>query len=208
MALFENERLLALKEQYSDDYSHAEQLTLFIIDIMKETQFTLSNINAISISKGPGSYTGLRIGTSTAKGLCYSLEIPLISISTLEAMAYNMALKEKFELFCPMIDARRMELFSAIYNKENIQIRSVKADVVDEQTYKEYLIKEVLFFGDGALKCKDIINNKNAHFLEGINPSASNLGVLSNKKFIKGDFEDTAYFEPYYLKDFIAGKKN
>ena len=208
VALFENERLLALKEKYSDDYSHAEQLTLFIIEIMKETQFTLNNINAIAISKGPGSYTGLRIGTSTAKGLCYSLEIPLISISTLEAMAYNMALKENFELFCPMIDARRMEVFSAIYNKENIQIRSVKADVVDEQTYKDYLIKEVLFFGDGALKCKDIINNKNAHFLKGINPSASNLGVLSNIKFIKGDFEDAAYFEPYYLKDFIAGKKN
>ena len=107
-----------------------------------------------------------------------------------------------------MIDARRMEVFSAIYNRENIQIRSVKADVVDEQTYKDYLVKEVLFFGDGALKCKDIINNKNAHFLENINPSASNIGVLSNIKFIERKFEDTAYFEPYYLKDFIAGKKS
>ena len=208
VALFENERLLAIKEQYSDDYSHSEQLTLFIIEVMEETQFTLNNINAIALSKGPGSYTGLRIGTSTAKGLCYSLEIPLIGISTLEAMAYNMAIKENFELFCPMIDARRMEVFSAIYNKENIQIRSVKADVVDEQTYKDYLVKEVLFFGDGALKCKDIINNKNAHFLENINPSAGNLGVLSNIKFIEREFEDTAYFEPYYLKDFIAGKKS
>ena len=208
VALFQNEKLLVLKEDYSDDYSHAEQLTLFVIEAMKETQFTLNNINAIALSKGPGSYTGLRIGTSTAKGLCYSLEIPLISISTLEAMAYSMALKEKFKLFCPMIDARRMEVFSAIYNQENKEIRTVKADVVDEQTYKDYLVREVLFFGDGALKCKDIINNKNAHFLEGVSPSASNLGVLANTKFIKRDFEDVAYFEPYYLKDFIAGKKS
>ena len=208
VALFENEKLLVLKEQYSDEYSHAEQLTLFIIEVMKEVQFNLNQINAIALSKGPGSYTGLRIGTSTAKGLCYSLNIPLISISTLKAMAYGIALIENFELFCPMIDARRMEVFSAVYDKDNQEIRAVQADVVDEQTYKTYLKKGMLFFGDGALKCKKIISDKNAHFLKDIYPSAKNLGELANAKFIKKDFEDIAYFEPYYLKDFVVGKKH
>ena len=118
VAIFDNEKLIALKEQFSDDYSHAEQLTLFITEVMQEAHLTLNNINAIVLSKGPGSYTGLRIGTSTAKGLCYSLSIPLISISTLKAMAFGMASAESFELFCPMIDARRMEVFSAVYDKE------------------------------------------------------------------------------------------
>ena len=207
VALFENEKLLALKEHRSDDYSHAEQLTLFIIEVLIETKLTLKNINAIALSKGPGSYTGLRIGASTAKGLCYSLDIPLISISTLKSMAYSMALRESFELFCPMIDARRMEVFSAVYDKDNNEIRAVKADIVNEQTYTPYLKAEMLFFGDGALKCKEIINDKNAHFLNDIYPSAINLGVLANIKFIKKDFEDVAYFEPCYLKDFVAGKK-
>ena len=208
VALFENEKLLALKEQYSDDYSHAEQLTLFITEVMQETQLSLNNINAIALSKGPGSYTGLRIGTSTVKGLCYSLDIPLISISTLKAMAYSIASTENFELFCPMIDARRMEVFSAVYDKDNKEIRTVNADIVNEQTYTAYLKREMLFFGDGALKCKEIINDKNAHFLKDIYPSAKNLGVLANTKFIKEEFEDVAYFEPYYLKDFVVGKKD
>lgn len=207
VALFENEKLLTLKEQYSDDYSHAEQLTLFIIEVLQKTNMTLKNINVIALSKGPGSYTGLRIGASTAKGLCYSLNIPLISISTLKAMAYGMTSAENFELFCPMIDARRMEVFSAIYDKDNKEIRAVKADVVNEHTYSTYLKEEMLFFGDGAFKCKEIINDKNAHFLNDIYPSARNLGVLANTKFIKKDFEDVAYFEPFYLKDFVAGKK-
>ena len=208
VALFENEQLLALKEHCSDDYSHAEQLTLFITEVLQKTQLTLKNINAIALSKGPGSYTGLRIGTSTAKGLCYSLGIPLISISTLKAMAHTIASTENFELFCPMIDARRMEVFTAVYDKDNKEIREVKADIVNEQTYTTYLKREMLFFGDGALKCKETINNKNAHFLKDIYPSAKNLGVLANTKFINKDFEDVAYFEPYYLKDFVTGKKD
>ena len=207
VALFENEKLLALKEHCSDDYSHAEQLTLFITEVLQQTQLTLKNINAITLSKGPGSYTGLRIGTSTVKGLCYSLGIPLISISTLKAMAYCIASTENFELFCPMIDAKRMEVFSAVYDKDNKEIREVQADIVNEQTYTNYLKREMLFFGDGAIKCKEIINNKNAHFLKDIYPSSKNLGVLANTKFIKRDFEDVAYFEPYYLKDFVVGKK-
>jgi tRNA threonylcarbamoyladenosine biosynthesis protein TsaB len=207
VALFENEKLLYLKEEKSDGYSHAEQLTLFIEELIKTAHFSLKDINAIAVSKGPGSYTGLRIGTSTAKGLCYSLDIPLISVSTLKAMAFSMALSENYDLFCPMIDARRMEVFSALFDKNSNEVRGVQADIVDEQTYAKFLANEVLFFGDGALKCKEIINHKNAKFIEGIFPSAKNLGILANAKFENKDFEDVAYFEPYYLKDFLAGKK-
>jgi len=207
VALFNGNKIIAFKEQNSDDYTHAEQLTLFIEEVIKSANLTLKEIEAIAISKGPGSYTGLRIGTSTAKGLCYALDIPLISISTLKAMAFTMAKNHIANIYCPMIDARRMEVFSAIYDVENNEIRKIKADVVDEQTYTNFLNNEVLFFGDGALKCKEIISHKNAKFLEGIYPSAKDLGKLAHAKFMNKDFEDVAYFEPFYLKDFVAGKK-
>ena len=207
VALFNGNKIIAFKEQNSDDYTHAEQLTLFIEKVIKSANLTLKEIEAIAISKGPGSYTGLRIGTSTAKGLCYALDIPLISISTLKAMAFTMAKNHVANIYCPMIDARRMEVFSAIYDAENNEIRKIQADVVDEQTYANFLNNEVLFFGDGALKCKEIINHKNAKFLEGVYPSAKDLGKLAHAKFMNKDFEDVAYFEPYYLKDFVAGKK-
>ena len=207
VALFNGNKIIALKEQNSAGYTHAEQLTLFIDQVVKSASVTLKEIKAIAISKGPGSYTGLRIGTSTAKGLCYGLDIPLISISTLKAMAFTIAKSHVADIYCPMIDARRMEVFSAVYDVKNNEIRGVQADVVDEQTYANFLNNEVLFFGDGASKCKEIINHKNAKFIEGIYPSAKNLGILANAKFEKKDFEDVAYFEPYYLKDFVAGKK-
>jgi tRNA threonylcarbamoyladenosine biosynthesis protein TsaB len=207
VALFQNGIVIAEKEHISDGYTHAEQLTLFIEEVVGSANITLKEIKAIAISKGPGSYTGLRIGTSTAKGLCYALDIPLISISTLKAMAFTMTKSHVADIYCPMIDARRMEVFSAVYNVKNNEIRGVQADVVDEQTYANFLNNEVLFFGDGALKCKEIINHKNAKFIEGIYPSAKNLGILANAKFENKDFEDVAYFEPYYLKDFVAGKK-
>jgi tRNA threonylcarbamoyladenosine biosynthesis protein TsaB len=207
VALFNGNKIIALKEQNSDDYTHAEQLTLFIEEVIKSANLPLKEIEAIAISKGPGSYTGLRIGTSTAKGLCYALDIPLISISTLKAMAFTMAKNHVTDIYCPMIDARRMEVFSAVYDVENNEIRKIQADVVDEQTYAQFLNNEVLFFGDGAIKCKEIINHKNARFLEGVYPSAKDLGKLAHAKFMNKDFEDVAYFEPFYLKDFVAGKK-
>ena len=207
VALFNGNKIIALKEQNSDDYTHAEQLTLFIEEVIKSANLALKEIEAIAISKGPGSYTGLRIGTSTAKGLCYALDIPLISISTLKAMAFTMAKNHVADIYCPMIDARRMEVFSGIYDVNNNEIRGVQADIVDEQTYAQFLNNEVLFFGDGALKCKEIINHKNAKFLEGVYPSAKDLGKLAHAKFMNKDFEDVAYFEPFYLKDFVAGKK-
>ena len=207
VALFDNGILLQIKEQNSGDYSHAEQLTLFIKDLIRESNITLKEVNAIALSMGPGSYTGLRIGTSTAKGLCYALGIPLISISTLKAMAFGMSKAQQSELLCPMIDAKRMEVFAAIYDNNNKEVREVRADIVDKETYVEYLNKSILFFGDGAIKCKDIINNTNAKFIEDIYPSAKDLGALSYQKFVNKDIEDVAYFEPYYLKDFVAGKK-
>jgi len=207
VALFKDGIVIAEKEHISDDYIHAEQLTLFIQQVIESANVTLKNVEAVALSKGPGSYTGLRIGTSSAKGLCYALDIPLIAISTLKAMAFAMAKNEKSAIYCPMIDARRMEVFSALYDVDNKQVRGVQADVVDENTYIEFLADETIFFGDGSLKCQEIINHKNAKFIEGINPSAKNLGILANTKFENKDFENVAYFEPYYLKDFVAGKK-
>jgi tRNA threonylcarbamoyladenosine biosynthesis protein TsaB len=207
VALFENSNLLQLKEKSSEEYLHAEQLTLFIEEVVKSTNITLKEVDGVVLSKGPGSYTGLRIGTSTAKGLCYSLAIPLVSISTLKTMAFGMSEKEDYKLYCPMIDARRMEVFASIYDQGNNEIREIRADIVDEHTYAEFLKDKVLFFGDGALKCKPIINSPNAHFINGIFPSAKDMGVLGFEKFSNKDFEDVAYFEPYYLKDFVAGEK-
>ena len=207
VALFKDGTVIAEKEHISDGYTHSEQLTLFIQQVIDSANISLKKVEAVALSMGPGSYTGLRIGTSTAKGLCYALDIPLIAISTLKSMAFSMAKKEKSAIYCPMIDARRMEVFSALYDVNNIQVRGVQADVVDENTYKEFLADEILFFGDGSLKCQEIINHKNAKFIKGINPSAKNLGILAKAKFENKDFEDVAYFEPYYLKDFVAGKK-
>ena len=207
VALFKDGIVLAEKEHISDGYTHAEQLTLFIQDVFDSANITLNKVEAIALSMGPGSYTGLRIGTSTAKGLCYALDIPFISISTLKAMAFTMAKSKNSGIYCPMIDARRMEVFSALYDVNNKQVRDVQADVVDENTYIEFLENEIIFFGDGSLKCQEIINHKNAKFILGINPSAKNLGILAKAKFENKDFEDVAYFEPYYLKDFVAGRK-
>ena len=207
VALFENSTLIQLKERNSDEYSHAEQLTLFIEEVVRTSKITLKEIDGIALSKGPGSYTGLRIGTSTAKGLCYSLDIPLISVSALKTMAFGMSKKQDYKFYCPMIDARRMEVFASIYDQSNNEVREIRADIVDEYIYAQFLQDKVLFFGDGALKCKAIINNPNAHFIDGVFPSAKDMGILGFEKFVNKDFEDSAYFEPYYLKDFVAGKK-
>jgi tRNA threonylcarbamoyladenosine biosynthesis protein TsaB len=207
VALFNNSSLLELKEQNSKAFSHAEQLTLFIEEVVKKSNITLKQLDGIILSKGPGSYTGLRIGTSTAKGLCYALDIPLVSVSTLQAMAFGISKNEDYKLYCPMIDARRTEVFASIYDKDNNEVREIRADIVDQHTYFDFLKDKVLFFGDGAQKCKLIINNSNAHFLDGVFPCAKDMGVLGFEKFSSKDFEDVAYFEPYYLKDFVAGEK-
>ncbi|MEC7646000.1 MAG: tRNA (adenosine(37)-N6)-threonylcarbamoyltransferase complex dimerization subunit type 1 TsaB [Bacteroidota bacterium] len=208
VAVFEKNTLLEFKEQNSTEYSHAEQLTFFIQSILENIHITLEEIDAIILSKGPGSYTGLRIGTSTAKGLCYALDIPLISVSTLKVMASMVSNKNpQYKFYCPMLDARRMEVFASIYDQLNNEVREIRADIVDYSIYIDFLKHKVLFFGDGALKCKEVINNSNAYFLDGVFPSAKDMGALGFKKFENQDFEDVAYFEPYYLKDFIVGPK-
>ena len=208
VALFNGSDLISEKSLLSEKYSHSETLTLFIEDVMKNSPYTLKDLDAISVSKGPGSYTGLRIGISTSKGLSYALSKPLISVSTLQSMAFSMSKKmPNFDLYCPMIDARRMEVFSAFYNIENQQVREVKADIINENSYNTFLDKKILFFGDGSEKCKGIIKLKNTSFIDDIYPSASDMSELSLEKFKNNDFEDVAYFEPFYLKDFVVGKK-
>lgn len=210
-ALFKDNQLLAFKEE-GGDYSHAEKLALFVDEVLKEKGIAYNQLSAIGVSKGPGSYTGLRIGVSFAKGLCYALQIPLISVDTLLSMAIGARQeveKEQFYL-CPMIDARRMEVYSAVYTQDLDQLKDIAADVIEEDSYLSFLDQmETYFFGDGAEKCKQVIQHQNARFLEGGFVSARNMGGMLFDKYQKNEFENLAYFEPYYLKEFIAlkGKK-
>lgn len=208
VSLSSENKIITCKEKVNEQYSHAEDLNIFIESLFKNTDFSINDLEAIAVSKGPGSYTGLRIGVSTAKGLCYALNIPLISVSTLRAMAFGMIQKEKSDLYCPMIDARRMEVYNTFYNKENKEIRGVRADIIKAYSYQKELDKKVLFFGNGAEKCKQMIQHPNARFIDGFFPSSKDMLEIANKKFAEKIFEDVAYFEPFYLKDFVAGKKD
>ncbi len=210
VGLSHNGTLIALEE--SESNSHASDAIVFIEKLCKSTNIALADIDAVAVSQGPGSYTGLRIGVSTAKGLCYALHKPLIAISTLQAMAYQAAIEhiDKDMLFCPMIDARRMEVYAAVYNHNNNLIRAIQADVVELSIYEEYLKDhKVLFCGNGAHKCKEILSaNIHAVFDDRIAASAKNMIYLTEQAFKNRNFEDIAYLEPFYLKDFIAGKPN
>jgi len=201
----------AVKESHTKN-SHAELLTIFAQQLLSEQNYAFKELDAIAVSKGPGSYTGLRIGVSTAKGLCYSLDKPLIAITTLESMAAGMITQLKSDdisntLFCPMIDARRMEVYSALYHPDLSIYRKILAEIIDENSFLEEFKKyKIVFGGDGAPKCAEILGkNSNAVVLEDFNCSSSYMGQLSEHKFREKDFEDVAYFEPYYLKDFVAG---
>ena len=208
VALHKNGELIVSREDVTTNFSHSEKLLKFISELFSDAKLSLSDLDAIAVSMGPGSYTGLRIGVSTAKGLCYGLDIPLISISTLKAMSFGMALEIKADLYCPMIDARRMEVYSAFFDINNTEVRKIQADIIDENSYKKELDKKVVFFGDGSEKLIEKIKDKNAIFVSDIHPSAKNMGLLSYQKFTKSLFEDLAYFEPFYLKDFVAGRKS
>ena len=196
---------IALKEDYNNQYSHAERLHIYIEELLLKYNILKSQLDAIAVSKGPGSYTGLRIGVSAAKGLCFAIEIPLISIPTLDALAYQA--KEIKGVIVSMLDARRMEVYAAIYNAEDKkQLRETRAEVLVEDSFSEYLdLGPVYFIGDGVEKFKTICTHKNAVFIEGKLPSANEMSLLAEKKYKKRDLEDVAYFEPYYLKDFISG---
>ncbi len=208
VALAKDGITIATKET-SESNSHSTQLAPFIKEIIDGSEYTFNDLDAVAVSMGPGSYTGLRIGVSTAKGLCFGLDIPLIAVSTLEAMAVQ-AKKQyhnlnKKMILSPMIDARRMEAYSQFFDSNLKALNDISAIVVDEESYKKDLAKQpILFFGDGALKCEPIINNSKAIFFEGGLPSAEGMIPLAEQQFQNQDFADVAYFEPFYLKEFVA----
>lgn len=206
VSLSKGENILAIKELNEGKFSHSEKLHSFILDVIRSADKTMKDLDAIAISKGPGSYTGLRIGVSAAKGLCYALNIPLISVPTLEIIARQISL-DPDELVVPLLDARRMEVYSGVFDHNYNQIRGTEAEIIDASSFGAFLKKgNVYFAGDGAEKCKNIITHVNAQFVDKVFPSSKEMPVVSNKKYKAQEFEDLAYFEPFYLKDFIAGK--
>ncbi|QNJ97841.1 tRNA (adenosine(37)-N6)-threonylcarbamoyltransferase complex dimerization subunit type 1 TsaB [Constantimarinum furrinae] len=203
VALSVNGSVISLREDDSPGFSHAEKLHVFIEEVLREGRLKNKDIDAIAVSRGPGSYTGLRIGVSAAKGMCFALDIPLLSIATLQSLAAGVMSSEG--LVIPMLDARRMEVYSAVYSPKNIQIRETRAEIVTPQSFASFLEKgRVTFVGSGVKKFKEICNHPNAVFIEGISPSARNMAALAEDKHKKSDLEDVAYFEPYYLKDFLS----
>lgn len=189
--------------------NHAVESGVFIDEALSFIDSHLIPLDAVAVSQGPGSYTGLRIGTSTAKGICYGRDVKLISIPTLQLLCVPILLREAITeedaLLCPMIDARRMEVYAQLFDRSLHEVRPVQADVVDGDTYKPYLDQHpVYFFGNGAAKCMEAIHHPNAHLIEGIEPLAKWMFPLAEKRYLDGRFEDVAYFTPFYLKDFVA----
>lgn len=191
--------------------SHTKYLAKFVEEALSFAESHAIPLDAVAVSSGPGSYTGLRIGVSTAKGICYGKNVPLIAIPTLKLLCVKPLLSDDIEdenaLLCPMIDARRMEAYTAIYDRALREVREVKAEVIDATTYNEWLDKGfVYFFGNGAEKCKEIFNHPNARFIDNVIPTAKSMLPLAELAIAKGQYEDVAYFEPFYLKDFVAIK--
>jgi tRNA threonylcarbamoyladenosine biosynthesis protein TsaB len=214
VAVSQGERRASLVES-GPERSHATLLNSLIRQALAESGSEFSGIDAVAVSKGPGSYTGLRIGVSTAKGISYALKIPLLATGTLENMAHGAlsnpdigkSLRQhgKHLLLCPMLDARRMEVYSCFFSKDMEIRREVSADIVGEDSFRELLdSNHICFFGNGAVKCKEVIHHPHAYFIEGIEPSAAHMIGPVLERYRLHQFEDTAYFEPFYLKDFIA----
>jgi len=221
VALGRDGKLLALKESIDEKHSHAENLTIYIQEVCSEAKINFKDIDAIAISKGPGSFTGLRIGVSTAKGLCYALNKPLVAINSLRSLSLALSQGEGIKilplgedlggaaLFCPMIDARRMEVYCAVYDEQLNEIKKTSADIIDENSFADLLEKHtMIFFGDGAAKCKSKITHSNAMFIDNIFPSAQFMIPIAGNYFAEKRFEDVAYFEPFYLKDFVGTKSS
>lgn len=206
VSIAEAGKCIVLKEQNTENYSHSEQLHPFIQDTLKSAGLTISDIDAVAVSKGPGSYTGLRIGVSAAKGLCFSLDIPLISVSSLDVLAAATNIAEGV-VVC-MLDARRMEAYTAIYDRRKEQIRGIEAEIFEADSYAVYLEKGAVYlFGNCVEKTKEVLIHPNFVFLEETVPSSANMSTLAFEKYVQKDFEDVAYFEPFYLKDFVVTKK-
>jgi tRNA threonylcarbamoyladenosine biosynthesis protein TsaB len=204
VALAKDGKTIFCSEISEQGYSHAEKLHVFIEEILLNAGINSKDLNAIAISSGPGSYTGLRIGVSAAKGLCYALDIPLISVDTLTSLASQAKVTDGIVI--PMIDARRMEVYSAIFNANNEIIRKVEAEILSESSFDNFA-ETIYFVGDSNEKAKAVLNKPNFVFLDEIvYPSAKDMSVISYKKFTQNSFEDLAYYEPYYLKDFMFAK--
>ena len=207
VSLSKDGETLVLKEDNSLSYSHAETLHIFIDEVFKTANIEPSNIDAVAVSKGPGSYTGLRIGVSSAKGICYALNKPLLSVETLKSLACQAKVEKGF--IVPMLDARRMEVYCSVYSYDLKKVREIEAQVIDENSFGDYLKHGTVYFiGNGVEKTKAIIEHPNAVFIDNKLPSANEMSVLSEIKYKTSNTEDVAYFEPYYLKDFVAIKKS
>lgn len=210
VALSQDGQLLFHQED-KEGPSHSVSCGVFVDEALSFANSHAIPVDAVAVSEGPGSYTGLRIGVSTAKGVCYGRDLPLISIPTLKVLCVPVLLgREELPedaLLVPMIDARRMEVYAAVYNRALKEVRPTAADIVTEETYKEYLDRgPVYFFGDGAEKCKEVIQHPNAHFIDGILPLAKNMYPLAERAHACQEFQDVAYYEPFYLKEFVAIK--
>lgn len=218
VALTKDGKLMDLIES-QEGQNHARLVTVFAENLLLRNNIKSAELDAVAVSRGPGSYTGLRIGVSTAKGICYASQIPLIAIGTLEAMTKHVitnrvqlgVAENRPTVFCPMIDARRMEVFSMLLDEDGTILKPVTAEIIEASFLADELQeKQVVFFGNGSEKCKKVITSPNALFLDNINASAHHLCELVWQAYNKKQFEDVAYFEPFYLKDFIAtvSKKN
>ena len=207
VALSEDGAVLFSKEDFNGP-QHAVTLGVFIDEVLSMADSHAKLIDAVAVSCGPGSYTGLRIGASMAKGICYGRNIPLIALPTLKVLSVPILLMDELPedaLLCPMIDARRMEVYSAIYDRALNPVKEVSADIIDSNSYTEYLNDHpVFFFGNGASKCKEVIKHPNARFFDDIQPLARWMFPLADRQFLNKEFQDVAYFEPFYLKEFVA----
>ncbi len=207
VAISDGEKILCLCEEVSENYKQSESLHTYVEWALEGAKLTLKDIEAVSLGKGPGSYTGLRIGASSAKGFCYGLQIPLIATNSLETMIEPF-LNKDYDLIIPLIDARRMEVYSAVFDGVSGEmISATEAKILDENSYQEYQDKKILFVGDGAKKAKEILQLENAEYNETVYPSAKYLIKKAVEKYDRQEFEDVAYFEPFYLKDFQGVKK-
>lgn len=207
VALSEDGVVLFSKEDHNGP-QHAVTLGVFIDEMLSMADSHAKPIDAVAVSCGPGSYTGLRIGASMAKGICYGRGIPLIALPTLKVMSVPVLLMDTLPedaLLCPMIDARRMEVYAAIYDRALNSVKEVSADIINADSYTEYLEQHpIYFFGNGAAKCKEVITHPNAKFVDGIQPLARWMFPLADRQYLDGTFQDVAYFEPFYLKEFVA----
>ena len=208
VAISDNGQVVFNKEDHSGP-NHAVKLGVYVDEALSFIDAHGIPLEAVAVSCGPGSYTGLRIGVSMAKGICYGRDVKLISIPTLELMAVPVLIgehpAEEDALIVPMLDARRLEVYAKVMDRALKEVRPIQADIVDAETYKEYLDRgTVYFFGNGAEKCMEVINHPNARLVKGIEPLAKNMAPLAEKRFVEGKFEDVAYFVPFYLKDFVA----